>query len=132
MSIAELIECCYWFTTLIDSASLISKYTRGDRDLGIYCDDYRLDELTDRQRVTAACSKIRTQFPDNPEAKLSFSVVSQAIKDAYCPNHGCKELDITNARDFLQSEMLVATISGVEPEWIRLVLRKIGLMRWTD
>lgn len=60
----------------------------------------------------AAILKISTQFPECPEGKLCLAIIKTAIHD----------------RDsrFLSGDMWPAQLCGVDPDWIRLVLRRLS------
>lgn len=74
-----------------------------------------------RPIAMAVAKKIRNQFPATPEGRLAFAVVHKAIEDLFHPKHRI------GASRFLRGSMGWAEIAGVDPEWVRLQLRRAGV-----
>lgn len=65
--------------------------------------------------------KIGYQFPGSPGGKLMFAIVRQSIIDLNSKSYH------NGAAHFLAGEMSPALLCGVDPEWIRLVLKRAGI-----
>jgi len=76
---------------------------------------------TDRSRIIE--KKIRTLFPETPEAKLMLAIVVRAVQDA-STGKGVKS---AAGKSYLRGNMPHAEICGVNPGWIRRVIKKVGL-----
>ncbi len=84
-----------------------------------------LHELSESKRAVLAIRKIRPQFPvDKPEGKLMFAIVESAIRDAF----GIRKIEIRSGNLYIRSSMPHAQICGVDPDWIRSVLKKLNLI----
>lgn len=69
----------------------------------------------------AVAKKIRHQFPTTPEGRLAFAVVSKAIEDL------SSRRNRVDASRFLRGDMGWAQLAGVDPDWVRLQLRRAGI-----
>ena len=83
-----------------------------------------MENLSLAQRKALATKKIGYQFPKTPEGKLMWAVVRQAIEDLYRPQSEC-----TTALLYLKGPMWHAQSCGVDPDWIRLILRKMKILK---
>lgn len=89
-------------------------------------------------------SRIRSQFPDIPEAQLCCSVVVQALRDLFYPNNaGIEKENIQSnyetALNYLAGDIPHADIWGVEADWIRHLIYSMRVAddtrnqsRWID
>jgi hypothetical protein len=67
---------------------------------------------------------INYQFPQTPEGILCVSIIGRAIYD-YLTDY--KETGIYDAEDYLAGDMNECVMCGVEPRWVRDVLRTFGI-----
>jgi len=79
-----------------------------------------------------ATKLIRTQFPESSEANLMMAVIEQALRDLLIgdvESNGkiIPHADRASAARYLSGSIHHAEICGVESEWIRRVLAKVGL-----
>lgn len=77
------------------------------------CDAYLLKYS---MKLNIATKKISHQFPNTPEGKLMFDIISVAINDL---GHGAHR---ESAENFLKNEIPQAEICGVGSNWIKKVL----------
>ena len=63
--------------------------------------------------------KVSPQFPNTPDGRLMFVVVAQAVSDLQ------NSQNRYDANKYLQGRMIHAEVCGVDPQWIRNVLRSI-------
>lgn len=74
--------------------------------------------------------KIKYQFPDNPEGRLMFAVIEQALKDLTAMKRS-KEKPIpdllirASAENYLRGPMPHAELVGVSSDWIKRVINTI-------
>jgi len=74
-------------------------------------------------RVKMVERALWSQMPKVPEARLMLSVISTAIIDANLGTRGEK----TAARIYLDGEISAAKVCGVDPDWVRTVMMRLGL-----
>lgn len=95
-------------------------------------------------RCKCACQKIKPQFADTPEHKMFFAVVESAIYDLslnpfkkivtddtitkILPNKSTYYAAHT-AAEYLQGDIIHANSAGIDPDWIRKVLREFKLLK---
>lgn len=95
-------------------------------------------------RCKCACKKIKPQFADTPQHKLFFAVVERAINDLslnpfknivsdgvttkILPNKSTFYTMHTSA-EYLQGDIIHADSAGVDPDWIRRILREFKLLK---
>lgn len=79
-----------------------------------------------RKLVSSACKKIAYQFDtiDSPEARLMAEVFIQAVRDGFATDN---KADADEAQRYLDGPMPHVQLLGVDPEWVRSVLQRIGL-----
>ena len=80
-----------------------------------------------QQRFKVISSMIRPEFPATPEGQLFAGVVLQAIEDVMVPrSKGAEPHDRTSAFRYLAGDMWHAHKAGVDPDWIREILFRVG------
>jgi len=82
----------------------------------------RINALKDRMNMVI--KKIRPQFGSTHEANLMFGVVETALYDSVEEDSRYEPI---MARKYLCGEILHASICGVDTDWIRDLIRKVGL-----
>jgi len=97
-------------------------------------------EIKDHKKVSAVRRLLSRQFPKSPGGRLMCAVVCQAISDAfdprlYTPNPSARPQTINetksseaSAHRYLCGDMYHANLAGVEPEWIRMVIKRAGFV----
>ena len=93
-------------------------------------------EITNTHRVKMCMMKMKPQFPETPGGQLMCAVFEQAIKDlVYIPTPDISEAarlqsEIRNrsARRYLRGKMTNLTLLNIDPEWVRGLLVKYGLV----
>jgi len=83
--------------------------------------------MSDLKRMRALLRAIRRVFPPWPEAQLCYAVIEQAVKDAcsYSPGHRLYD----GAVYYLAGDLPHAALCGVDPDYVRRLLRESGLIR---
>ena len=79
-----------------------------------------------------AIKKIALSYPETPEGKLGFAVTERAILDAYdFKERKVNGIDISDREGALsylnEGEMYWAEMCGVNSDYIRRVIRQVGL-----
>lgn len=77
------------------------------------------------KRIKLFEKKVFPQFPESGAGFLMFSIVLQAVRDAY--DDTVYPHEQRSGYAYLNSDMPHAQMAGVDPDWIRFVLKKIGL-----
>ena len=89
-----------------------------------------LRDLSKEQRSFLAIKKIKNECPpQSGEARFMFAVLESAIKDAYS-NRITKKTSSKNkrfAKMYLKGDMPHAQLCGIDPQWVRDILRKLEL-----
>lgn len=91
--------------------------------------EFDLNKVPVDQRAKVACRMIMTQFPSFPEGRLMGAVVCGAITDLNISILSGEETALLRrkAMTYLNGPMKHAELAGVEPEWIRLIMKRVGL-----
>lgn len=80
--------------------------------------------MTHTQLRNAALKKIRTQFPNIPEARLCFAIIHNAVVDLTSKGHR------RTAEEYLTRDSIFhAELCGVETSWIQRILRECGILK---
>lgn len=79
--------------------------------------------MTNNQKMNLIISLVKRQFPKGADGNLVVGILAQALKDSFCFEY----IERYMARRFLRGDMYMIMMAGVEPEWIRSVIKKIGL-----
>jgi hypothetical protein len=79
---------------------------------------------THHELVRAAMKKIGYQFPTIPEAQLMKEVLRQCLTDLDSDNRSERD----SAIKYLREDLTCCEVCGVDPDWVRSVLAKIGLI----
>ena len=82
------------------------------------------ENLTLKERARAVARKVCTQLVKTPEGKLQKAILSTAIVDLTAKNVHVRN----SARIYLNSSMPTVQLAGLEPDYIRRVLRQAGLL----
>lgn len=83
----------------------------------------RRDRLRWLHRINTVTERFIEQGLGTPEAALMINVVKQALQDLY-PCAPFKECLVTEARDFLQQELLhPLELCGIETSWVKKELK---------
>jgi hypothetical protein len=84
--------------------------------------------MTDAQKAKLVASKIRGTFPKSSGGLLCYAVVERALLDAFA-NRTSKEHEICRdtAIEYLKKEMPHLDLSEVSSDWIRRLIRQVGL-----
>jgi hypothetical protein len=94
-------------------------------------------QATTQDKIDVTESLVRPQFPASPEGQLMAAIVMQAVRDAFCEDFDFKqeharaehERNKISGLRYLVGDMPHATICGVDPDWIRLLLCKFKLLK---
>lgn len=78
------------------------------------------------QRVRMLERTLWTQMPHMPEARLMLGVICGAVTDACMGARGVR----IAAYNYLRGEIPAAQVCGVDPDWVRIVIKRLGL--WPD
>lgn len=93
---------------------------------------------THTQLRNAALKKIRTQFPNIPEAQLCFAIIENAVFDLTAKKYRNmsenrkREMEEhkRSAEEYLtQDSIFHAELCGVETSWIQRILRECGILK---
>jgi len=80
-----------------------------------------LSERENREKKAKhVCREIKSEFGKSPEEKLFFAIVERAIYDACVDGY-------YGARSYLSGYIPHAEMCGVDSDWIRRVIKKVGL-----
>jgi len=79
---------------------------------------------TENKKAHLIIRRIASQFPDSFHGRLMLGIVGRALLDSI--ENGL-DYEAHNARDYINGTMHHAELCGVDSEWIRRVVRKIGL-----
>ena len=84
--------------------------------------------MTDSEKAKLVASKIRGTFPKSSGGLLCYAVVERALLDAFAnkikKDH---ELCRDTAIEYLKSEMPHLDLSEVSSDWVRRLIRQVGL-----
>ena len=91
--------------------------------------------FTDSEKVKAVEMVVSHQIGESVEARLMYKIFSQALHDAFFVEKGKKGKIATNyseiirqdAKRYLRSSMPHLVAIGIEPEWVRRLMKKAGL-----
>ena len=82
-----------------------------------------VEELRESVRVKMALRKIGKQYPKTPTGKLFFAILAKAIDDLTMPRYRKEAI-----RYLSTNEVMACELCGVDSDWVRSVLIKLGLM----
>lgn len=84
--------------------------------------------MTKQKKASLIARKIRSEFPDTPEANLMFAIIYQALKDAASVDAAhLTYAERESAIDYLQGDIPHAAICGVDSDYIKKVIKHVGL-----
>lgn len=78
-----------------------------------------------RRAIKAVADMIGNNFPGTPQGKLCGEIVVQAVRDMV---NGYKNTGVYDARAYIESDMEACLYVGVDPEFIRELLRGSGFL----
>lgn len=111
------------------SLSLLRKiYSEEELTKKLGCDPSRrssalkVDKLYQAVMEAAAIKKLKTIFNDTPEHKLCFAILRQAIQDLRVKKYR------SSALNYLNGPLVHAEVCGVDPEWVRHVLKVCNVL----
>lgn len=83
---------------------------------------------TDRQKISEIVRRIKPAFKKTGEERLCFEVIHMAIRDAaYITETRTSLIERRAAKLYLAGRMYHAEICGIDPDWIRRVIKNVGL-----
>lgn len=109
-----------------------------------------LDNISTRQKGILVGKRIKPQFPESAEGLLMFAIVDQAISDLFAAEvevpdiigdetekrlkeikslttqSNNRERERSLAANFLRGDIYPAVLCGVEADWIRSSIKKVG------
>jgi len=92
--------------------------------------------VTENTKARAINKKIRPQFAASPEGNLMFAILERAILDLAKVEtkktlskreEDMRFLERRQAASFLKGEITCAGLCGVDPDWVRKVIKDGGL-----
>lgn len=84
--------------------------------------DKRFRHTDERNKAMAVLRKIKLQFPDTPSGSLMYSIIAQAVRDLFTKSGR------ESAVKYLHSDMIHAEVCGVNPAWIKRLLKQAGVL----
>lgn len=88
-----------------------------------------MKEHTRAKVLSAICRKIRLSLDSKPDGceKLMLEVIFLAIREAFSSNGYIPHSDRRSAYLYIKSDMPHAQAIGIDPDWIRLLIKKAGI-----
>jgi len=94
--------------------------------------------FTDSEKVKAVEKVVSHQIGESVETRLMYEIFSRALHDAFFVEKGKKgkkgkiatnysEIIRQDAKRYLRSSMPHLVAIGIEPEWVRRLMKKAGL-----
>ena len=83
--------------------------------------------VSPKMKAVLVAKKIHPQFPSTGEGQLMFSVVNQALVDSVATDKKADKCERKSAIRYLQGSIFHAETVGVDSDWIKDVMTRVGL-----
>jgi len=84
------------------------------------------NKLAKENCVKQVMRVIKPQFIDTPEGRFMYAIVAGAVRESV--GLGGSGASLLQARRYLFGDVIHAELAGVDVDWIRSTLHKVGLV----